>query len=134
MKTIGGTHMTVRLRAVTCLAVLAALAALGGLACEGPGVLSGENVLHAQNAITVNDNNLSPTSLTIQAGQSVTFSWFGNNTFAHQLQVTGGGGFNQTSPKQTVGSWVVTFPAGVYMVVDLTRQSHTATITAIIKG
>jgi len=124
--------MTVRRCALTCLL---ALAALGGLAaCEGPGVLSGENVLHAQNAITVNDNNLSPTNLTIQAGQSVTFSWFGNNTFAHQLQVTGSGGFNQTSPKQTVGSWVLTFPAGVYTVVDLTRQSHTATITSITKG
>lgn len=122
-------------RRLRSLSLLVTLATLGSMAaCKGPGILSGENVLQAQPAITVNDGGLNPNSLAILPGQVVTFTWFGNNTNAHELQVTGPGSFNQTSPKQIVGSWTVTFPAaGIYNVVDLLKQTNTATITVVAK-
>lgn len=113
---------------LTCL--VAAVIAAG---CKGPGILDGDNVLKSQNAIIVNDNALSPNTATVAVGDPLIFSWFGNNTRAHQVEVTGPNGFDVKSPSQVTGSWDVTFPApGTYTAKTLDFAAS-ATITVVTK-
>jgi plastocyanin len=64
--------------------------------------------------VTVADvSGFTPSSITISAGDSITFSWFGNNTYAHNVTFT-----TDTvlaSPTQKLGLFTVTFAhAGTY--------------------
>jgi plastocyanin len=100
--------------------LLTCLVAAGIAGCKGAGILNGDNVLKSQNAIIVNDNALSPNNAIVAVGDPLIFSWFGNNTRPHQVEVTGPNGFDVKSPSQTTGSWSVTFrAAGTYTAKTL---------------
>jgi plastocyanin len=112
---------------LTCL-VAAAIAA----GCKGAGILNGDNVLKSQNAITVTDNALNPNTATVAVGDPLIFAWFGNNTRAHQVEVTGPNSFDVKSPSQTTGNWSVTFPApGTYTAktLDFAASASIAVVT-----
>jgi plastocyanin len=60
------------------------------------------------NHVNVVDNRYLPDSITINAGETVTFDWKGFNSHT----VTFDAAFLPTSPEQTTGEFEVTFPGG----------------------
>lgn len=52
-------------------------------------------------------SGFTPSTMTISAGDSVTFSWFGNNTYSHNVTFTSDTAL--ASPTQRSGLFVVTF-------------------------
>ena len=53
-------------------------------------------------------SGFTPSTMTIAVGDSVTFSWFGNNTYSHNVTFTSDTVLN--SPTQRSGLFTVTFP------------------------
>lgn len=53
-------------------------------------------------------SGFTPSTLTIAPGDSVTFSWFGNNTYFHNVTFTSDTVLN--SPTQRAGLFTITFP------------------------
>jgi plastocyanin len=53
-------------------------------------------------------SGFTPSTLTVSAGDSVTFSWFGNNTYSHNVTFTSDTVLH--SPTQRSGLFTVTFP------------------------
>jgi plastocyanin len=91
---------------------------------------SGEGIISAQKTMGVTDNGFSPSSLTIALGDTVTFSWFGNNTNAHKVVLNGVP--NGTSPSQITGSFKVAFTSlGTFKVIDGDKPANTGSITVL---
>jgi plastocyanin len=117
-------------RVRSIVGLLVGVAAAVSVACYGHGILSGEGIVSSQRTMSVTDNGFSPSSLTILLGDTVTFSWFGNNTNKHQVDVQGVP--SSTSPSQIAGSFKVAFTTlGTFTVVDLQKPVNTATITVL---
>ena len=114
--------------ALTCIALLL----LSASGCADAGVLTGEGLVAAQKAITVSDQGFNPNALTIPAGDTVTFQWFGQNTNMHQVIVTGLPSGTVTSTNQRTGVLQVVFPSGGnFSVVDSDNRGFTATVSVI---
>lgn len=59
-------------------------------------------------------SGFTPNSLTVSAGATVTWSWFGNNTYAHNVVFTSDTALD-SGPPQKVGLFTVTLPhAGTF--------------------
>jgi plastocyanin len=89
------------------LKVLALPLALGMTACDitDQGQVIGPTVP----GVNVADiSGFTPSSITIAAGDSITFSWFGNNTYYHNVTFTSD--TTLASPTQRAGLFTVTFP------------------------
>lgn len=72
-----------------------------------------------------------PSALTVAAGDTVTFQWFGQNTHLHQVVVIGLPSGTATSANQKNGTFAVVFPTGgTYAIAD-NDASFTATVSVI---
>ena len=113
---------------MTSIAVV--LLAVSG--CADAGVLTGEGLVAAQKSITVSDQGFNPNALTIPAGDTVTFQWFGQNTNMHQVIVAGLPGGTITSTNQRTGTLQVVFSSGGnFSVSDSDNRGFTATVSVI---
>ncbi|MDQ2890925.1 MAG: hypothetical protein M3R65_10315 [Gemmatimonadota bacterium] len=113
-------------------AIVIGLVVLSVSACADAGVLTGEGLIAAQKSITVSDQGFNPNTLTIPAGDTLTFQWFGQNTNLHQVIVTGLPSGTVTSANQRTGSFQIVFPVGgTFNVSDSDNSGFSATVAVI---